>query len=179
MVNLLRERVPRDGKSTLLIADASISGALFELPAGAVASAFGVEFRKEKVDDEPSELAKADPDNNNEVPVYGFGSTEAHAQRDVWAAYGEFAIPMTEQLELSAAARYDNYESFGGDISPKLGLRYQPLESTIFRASYAESFRAPSLAQVGAGTTLGSDTLNCGGEFYDTFCGGYPDDDTT
>lgn len=127
VVNLLRERVPRDGKSTLLIADASISGALFELPAGAVASAFGVEFRKEKVHDEPSELAKADPDNNNEVPVYGFGSTEAHAQRDVWAAYGEFAIPMTEQLELSAAARYDNYESFGGDISPKLGLRYQPL----------------------------------------------------
>lgn len=177
VVNLLRERVPRDGKSTLLIADASISGALFELPAGAVASAFGVEFRKEKVDDEPSELAKADPDNNNEVPVYGFGSTEAHAQRDVWAAYGEFAIPMTEQLELSAAARYDNYESFSGDISPKLGLRYQPLESTIFRASYAESFRAPSLAQVGAGTTLGSDTLNCGGEFFDTFCGGYPDDD--
>ncbi|MBQ1782327.1 MAG: TonB-dependent receptor [Gammaproteobacteria bacterium] len=175
VLDLVREQVPRDGKSTLLIADASISGALFELPAGDVASAFGVEFRKEKVDDEPSELAKADPDNNNEVPVYGFGSTEAHAERDVWAAYAEFAIPLTEQLELSAAARYDDYESFGGDISPKLGLRYQPLESTIFRASYAESFRAPSLAQVGAGTTLGSGTVQCGGEFLDTVCGGDPD----
>lgn len=178
VVNLLRERVPRDGKSTLLMADASASGALFELPAGDLVGAFGIEYRQEKVDDNPSELAKADPTNDNEVPVYGFGSTEAHAERWVWAAYSELAIPVTEQVELSAALRYDDYQQFGGDFSPKLGLRYQPWESTIFRASYAESFRAPSLAQVGAGTTLSSGTLSCGGEFYDTFCDGYPDDDS-
>jgi len=177
VVDLLQEQVPRDGESELLVVDVNASGDLFELPAGEVSMAFGAEYRYEEVKDQPSELATADPNNNNDVPVFGFGSTAAEADRWAYAIFSEFAVPVTEQLNLQLAARYDEYESFGGDISLKTGFRYQPIESLIIRGAWAESFRAPSLAQAGAGTTLGSGSLPCSGEFLDNFCAGYDEDD--
>ncbi|WP_158538019.1 TonB-dependent receptor plug domain-containing protein [Corallincola holothuriorum] len=178
IADLMRASVPRDGESELTVVDAKVSGELFELPAGDVVAAFGAEYRKEKVDDNPSELAKADPDNDNEVPVFGFGSTEAHADRWAYAVYSEFGVPVTEQLDLQLAVRFDEYESFGSDVSPKVGFRYQPLDSLVLRGSWAQSFRAPSLAQVGAETTLSSGELPCSGEFQDNFCGGFDQDDS-
>ncbi|GAA5216050.1 TonB-dependent receptor plug domain-containing protein [Corallincola platygyrae] len=174
VVDLLREEVPRDGESELMVLDFQASGEIYELPAGSVVMAFGAEYRTEEVEDNPSPLATAIA---GDVPVFGFGSTEAEADRWAYAVFTEFAVPVTETLDLQLAARFDEYESFGSDVSPKVGFRYQPTDSLVLRGAWAQSFRAPSLAQVGAGITLSSGALPCSGEFQDNFCGGFDEDD--
>jgi len=171
--DLIEENVPRDGDSSLYTIDFNVTGELAELEHGAISSAFGAEFRHEEITDEPSELALADPDNNNEVPVYGFGSTAAGAERDVFALYGEFLIPLAETFELHLAGRYDDYSDFGSDFNPKVGFKFRPSENFVMRGSWSTSFRAPSLSQIRAGTTLSSGALECGPEFIDNFCGGF------
>ncbi len=178
VLDLLRERVPRDGDSKLYAWDAKISGLWGELPAGPIAWAYGIETRREDIRDDPSPLATADP-ITGEVPVYGFGSTAVQADRNQWAAYGEALLPLHETLDLRLAGRYDHYDDFGGDFNPAMSLRWQPLDNVVFRGGWNSAFRAPSLAQVGAGVTLSSGALPCspGSEFFETFCDGFAGDD--
>jgi iron complex outermembrane receptor protein len=171
--DLIQKRVPRRGESTMTSLDFNITGSLFEMPHGTVESAFGAEVRTEEIIDRPSPLATADPLNNNEVPVYGFGSTGTNADRNSYAIYGEVQMPITEELEVQLAARYDHYDDFGGDFNPKIGFSYRPNDAFLLRGSWNTSFRAPSLAQVGAQTTLSSGALECTAEFLENFCGGF------
>jgi len=170
--NLIEENVPRDGESKLYSVDFNMTGELAELEAGYVSSAFGLEFRREEIVDAPAALVTADP-FTGEVPVYGFGSTGSSAEREIFALYGEVLVPLSKNFELHLAGRYDDYSDFGGDFNPKIGFSYKPSNSLLFRGSWNTSFRAPSLAQVGADTTLSSGSLECGPEFLDNFCGGF------
>lgn len=179
VLGLVRETVPRDGESTLYGWDLKFAGSAGELAGGGIGWAFGAEARREDVQDDPSPLATIDRDTG-EVPVYGFGSTAVEADRTQWALYAESFLPFTETFDLRLAARYDHYDDFGGDFNPSVGLRWRPTDGFLMRAGWNTSFRAPSLAQVGAGTTLSSGALPCsvGSEFYDSFCGGFSGDDS-
>ncbi|MGN6150450.1 MAG: TonB-dependent receptor [Lysobacteraceae bacterium] len=177
VLDLVREKVPRDGRSTLYAWDAKIDGDWGHIGDRAIPWAFGAEVRREKIEDAPSPLATADA--NGDVPVYGFGSTQVDAARTQWALFAETSLPLTSTLDLRVAGRYDHYGDFGGDFNPSLGLRWRPSDGVLLRAGWNTSFRAPSLAQVGAGTTLGSGALPCatGSEFFNTFCDGFAGDD--
>lgn len=178
VLDLLREEVPRDGRSDLLSWDAKVSRLWGELAGGSIGWAFGAEARREDIEDRPSPLATLDP-ATGQVPVYGFGSTAVEAARSQQALYAEVFLPFASTLDLRVAARYDHYSDFGGDFNPALSLRWQPHDNVVLRSGWNTSFRAPSLAQVGAGTTLGSGALPCspGSEFFQSFCGGFSGDD--
>jgi iron complex outermembrane receptor protein len=178
VLDLLRERVPRDGTSELAGADLKFNGSWLSFNGNPLTWAIGAEFRREDIEDAPSLLATADP-VTGDVPVYGFGSTAVQADRDQWALFSETLVPLAEGLDLKLAARYDYYSDFDGDFNPAASLRWQPSEGFLVRAGWNSSFRAPSLAQVGAGTTLSSGALPCspGSEFFSTFCGGFAGDD--
>ena len=64
------------------------------------------------------------------------------------AAYIESLVPITEQIELNVAGRFDKYSDFGSAFSPKASLRYQPLDNLMLRTSWSRSFRAPSLSDL-------------------------------
>jgi iron complex outermembrane receptor protein len=49
-----------------------------------------------------------------------------------------------ENLLVSAGVRYDHYDTFGGNLSPRLALIYDPLARTTVKLVYGEAFRAPS-----------------------------------
>ena len=178
VLDLVRERVPRDGTSTLYAWDGKLTGTMGALGGGDVAWAFGAELRREEITDEPSPLATIDR-STGEVPVYGFGSTAVEAARTQWALFAETNLPLTDTFDVRLAARYDHYDDFGGDVNPSVGLRWRASDSVLLRGGWNTSFRAPSLAQVGAGTSLSSGALPCsvGSEFYDSFCGGFAGDD--
>lgn len=167
---LLEEQVPRNGESTLLSVDYNMSGELFELSHGMVSAAFGTEFRREEIIDRPDPLARGTFENNYDPGVIGFGSTGAQAERDQWALYAELFVPLLPDLDMQIAGRYDHYDDFGGDFNPKLTFRYRANDDLVLRASYAESFRAPSLSQVGAEVTLSSFVLDCKPEFIGNYC---------
>lgn len=169
---LVLEEVPRDGESTSLGADFKLNGFAGQLGDRDIAWAFGIEGRRERIADLPSSLAEVD--RLTGVPgVFGFGSKSARADRTASAAYAESLLPLTELLDLRIAARYDHYSDFGGDFNPSVDFRFRPNDALVFRGGWNTGFRAPSLAQAGAGTTAASFTLPCtsGSEFFANFCG--------
>ena len=50
-------------------------------------------------------------------------------------------------LELTAGARYDEYESFGSEISPRLAMAWLT-GANKFRAAYGQAFRAPAVGEL-------------------------------
>nr|WP_255692388.1 TonB-dependent receptor [Luteimonas sp. XNQY3] len=71
-------------------------------------------------------------------------------------AYGELLVPVVgadnarpglRRLEMSAAVRSEDYESFGRVTTPKIGLIYGPSPDFTLKTSWGRSFKAPTLRQ--------------------------------
>lgn len=71
-------------------------------------------------------------------------------------AYAELAIPLVSsqnarpglhRLELSLAARAEDYDTFGHVATPKVGVIYDPTPDMSLKASWGRSFKAPTLVQ--------------------------------
>lgn len=136
----LRLNLKRESTSKLTFADLKFSGELFDLPAGAVGVATGLDWRKETIDDVPdAALANG--------LVLGQGATRTKGDRTETAAYVEFAVPLLKSLEMSLAGREDHYSDFGSAFSPKIGFKWTPTKELMFRTTYGEGFRAPTLAE--------------------------------
>lgn len=69
-------------------------------------------------------------------------------------AYAEANLPLVgpgqgwrgvQRLSLSAAARHEDYSSFGGVTTPKLGVVLGPSDDVTLKASWGRSFKAPTL----------------------------------
>ena len=126
---------------------ANLSGELFALPAGPLAFAAGYEYRKYEGWYQPDALTVAG--HYNGVP-----SLPTSGSYDVNEAFVELSIPVFansawgDKLELSLAGRYSDYSTFGGEFTPKYGLRWQVSPDFVFRTSYAEGFRAPSIGEL-------------------------------
>jgi iron complex outermembrane recepter protein len=69
--------------------------------------------------------------------------------------YGEFDFPIVKSLDLDLAAREEHYSgAIGSNLRPQATLRWQPLHQITMRASYADGFRAPSLAEASNSESL-------------------------
>ncbi|QNM96119.1 TonB-dependent receptor [Chitinimonas koreensis] len=136
----LRLNLNRESTSTVDFADFELSGELFDLPGGKVGIATGLDWRREEMDDRPDDaLAKG--------LVLGQGATRTQGSRDVTAAFVELNMPVLKSLEFTLAGRQDRYSDFGSAFSPKIGAKWTPTRQVMFRSSYSEGFRAPTLAE--------------------------------
>lgn len=142
------------------VAGASLSGTLFDLPAGPVAVAVGVEYRKDSYEFTPSAM-----DINKE---YGAASTNALAGSfDVKEIFGEIRIPILsdtpffDTLAIEGAARYSDYSTVGGVFTWKAGGEWAPVSWVRIRGAYNRAIRAPNINElfsaVGQGFTGGTD----------------------
>jgi iron complex outermembrane recepter protein len=135
------------GKFSVLQGDYSVSGPLFALPGGTAQAAIGVDYRKERftfggdaraASSRPAILAAPFDDGNQLDGV----------TREIKAAYAEVLLPVFDQLEISAAARIDDYSGFGSTINPKISFKFQPIDQLKFRGSYNTGFRVPAFNQI-------------------------------
>ncbi|NJR20051.1 MAG: TonB-dependent receptor [Hyphomonadaceae bacterium] len=135
------------GRSEAIGIDFSIDGPLFNLPAGQVMAAFGVDIRVDKFQFE----GEARPANARPViegaPIDSKPAL-SNVQREVKAVFAELLVPVTKQLEVSLAARLDEYDGFGETINPKVTFRYRPFEMLAFRGSYNTAFRVPTFTDL-------------------------------
>ena len=90
-----------------------------------------------------------------DVTGYGGNSRNIDADRDYWAAFVEFNVPIVKNLELNAAVRYDDYSDFGNTTNPKLSLRWNPVRQLLLRGSWGTGFVAPTLTQAYGAETAG------------------------
>jgi len=77
----------------------------------------------------------------------------------VQSIYGEISVPVTDAFTVEAATRYDNYSTFGGATTWKLGATYTITEGLMFRAVAATGFRAPSVSELYGGDSGSFDYL--------------------
>ncbi len=140
------------GKYEVRQFDASVSGSLFRLPGGMAKVAVGVDYRHESYKFDGSTAgALSSPDIFN----VAFDNINALTKvtRDVKAAYGEVSLPIFSLLELSAAARVDDYTGFGSTFNPKFTAKFRPISWMMFRGSYNTGFRVPTFNQIFNGVT--------------------------
>lgn len=137
----------------LLVLDAVIDGDLYELPAGTVGFASGFQIRNEgfKVETDDVNEIRFDADGNP-IPIdliFLAGLSEVDVDRTSFAVFVESVIPVSENVEIKAALRYENLEN-DSSIDPKIAVRWQLSDQWIMRASASTAFREPSLSQQNA-----------------------------
>lgn len=146
-LDALRLQTKRPGWYKLHSLNVKASTTLWELPAGAVGFAWGAEFRKESLDARTSAQVLSGTELRPAINV-------VNGERQVSAAYAELSVPLHRTLELQLAGRGDRYDDFGKAFSPKVALRWQPLDSLLLRGSFSRGFRAPSLPEIAPGQTV-------------------------
>ncbi|MBM6578435.1 TonB-dependent receptor [Microvirga sp. SRT01] len=141
--------------SVLQVANASVSGGLFNLGLGGgdVSIAAGGEYRKLSAEFIPdTALSSGD--------VIGFNAGDATiGSYNVKEVFGELLIPVAARipgvynLELTAAGRYSDYSlgNVGGVWTYAGGATYSPIRDITFRGQYQRAVRAPNVAELFAG----------------------------
>src|SRR5438270_10994425 len=166
---------PKDeDTSKIATLDATIyTTSLFELPAGGVGFAFGGQFRRETLEENPDELNIAGDIAGNS-PVFtargGRRSYSFYAETIVPVFSANNAIPGLHALEFTGGVRFEEFLNNDSNVLvPKVGMRWQPFDEQLtLRSTWGEGYRQPSLEELfGApisGLTAAHDPLN-GGAF--------------
>jgi outer membrane receptor for ferrienterochelin and colicins len=61
-----------------------------------------------------------------------------------WALFAQDDYSITETLSLNAGVRFDYYNNVGSTVNPRVGLIYNPWQSTTLKLLYGTAFRAPN-----------------------------------
>lgn len=126
---------------------ANVTGGLFDLPGGPVGIAFGVEYRDQEGQFDPDPIVAAGL--GSDIPAL-----PTSGSFDVFEAYAELRLPLLRdtpffhRLELTGAARYSDYSTSGSTTTLSAGINWEPIEDLLFRGSWAEGFRAPSIGEL-------------------------------
>ena len=152
VLDAIRLSTVREAQSSLHGIDFKLTGELFDLPAGPVGFAAGIEARTES-------LTSRNPWQIDAGLQVRPAIAAVDGERDVFALYAEFNVPIVQGLELQLAGRGDDYSDFGSAFSPKAGLRWQALDTLLVRASASRGFRAPSLSENSASTNISYGTV--------------------
>ncbi len=133
-----------DATSESRSVDFQITGALMELDAGPVQFSTILEYKFDEYEIKVDEIATqghiVDGGWTNGSANFGAGD------RERFSAGIEFLVPITEQIEIGFATRYDAYHDkseVGGRPTSQFNIAYRPTDSLLLRASAAQSFRAP------------------------------------
>lgn len=142
----------------------------FELPAGAIAFAFGGEYREEKSEavfdpwqrgiipagsilPEGSNIADASGNNSLTFRPALINRNEV-GEYDVWDVFVEASIPvldgvfLAEELTLDLAARFSDYSTVGNTTTWRANVLWTPVEDITFRGSISEAVRAPNITEL-------------------------------
>ncbi|HSX55597.1 MAG TPA: TonB-dependent receptor, partial [Sphingomonas sp.] len=125
----------------------SLRGEPFDLWAGPVSIAVGVEGRWESVS-----TVSGDLDRARAFTTFQFG--ELAGKDSVKEAFGEVVVPLLKdvpffhKLEFNGAVRYSDYRNSGGIWSWKLGATNEFLPGVIGRVTRSRDIRAPSLSDL-------------------------------
>ena len=145
-------------RNALDVFETVLTGEVFDVPAGAVQMAFGFQWRdlEERTFQEPFEAA-------GENFIWGVNG-EPIAPDEVFnsavrSVFAEVEVPILDNLAIKGAVRHEQFTDQGMETTtPKVSARYEIIPGLALRASWGESFLAPTSYQTRAATT----NENCG-----------------
>ena len=139
--------------------DYQVSGELdYQLPGGPIAFAAVFEYHEQDYLLSPDQRRI---DSDNEVPgaeIFINGSArQGGGDRDRTSVGLEVLLPVTPKLEVTAALRSDEYDdessAVGRRQSAMINFAYRPNDDFLLRGGAGESFRAPDMHYVYAGSS--------------------------
>lgn len=139
LLSWMKGTTTRDNTSEMLAFEAVTSGKLMDLTHGDLSAAIGIQYRRESLD--------VIRDEDRIAGAYTFvpAANNFSGARESYAVFGELAVPVLSNLDLSLALRYEDYGADGGStVDPKVGFGWEPSDSVIVRGSWGTSFRAPT-----------------------------------
>ncbi len=151
-------------RTTVRSANAQIDGSLLDLPGGRLRLAAGVSFREETY------KRQIESFTSGTAPSIG---RPVRSDRQVSAVFGELRVPVfgadnarpgLRRLDLSLAARFEDYGDIGQTTSPKVGVLWEPAAGVRLRANYGASFRAPALRELNDAASASPTFLPRGGQ---------------
>jgi iron complex outermembrane recepter protein len=134
--------------SQLQTADITADGPIADLPGGPLQLAVGVDRRNQF-------FATATTASSSAAAM------TADLSRSVLSTFGELIAPVVgdknevpgvNQLEFSAAARYEDYSTFGSATTPKLGMLWSPVKGLSLRGTWSHAIRPPTLSDLDTST---------------------------
>ena len=137
---------------------ADIGGEVFQLPAGGLGVAAGVEKREVSGYDRPNAMDQL-------ALTSSLAGKSTTGEFEVKEAYLEVNIPVlkgirfAELLSFNVASRYSDYSNFGDTTNSKASFMWKPTKDILARGTYAEGFRAPTVG----------DTFGGGSQSFDTY----------
>ncbi|WP_332764841.1 TonB-dependent receptor [Phenylobacterium sp.] len=162
VVAWMDEKQYNEISSELFVADLVVNGETgIELGGGNIAWAAGAQFRYDRTIQDPDVFYDANATPCVDSPPFGDGApfcpTTANGpflfnanlrpydvNRKISSVFGEMLIPLTDDFEVTLAARYEYYESQGETFNPKASARWQALDWLAFRGSVGTTYRAPA-----------------------------------
>jgi iron complex outermembrane receptor protein len=120
---------------------------LFELPAGAIGWAAGIEYREEKSESTPSAEDQAGLTFGNVI-------LPSRGRYDVSEIFAEINVPLlddqpfADKLGIDGAIRYSDYSTTGEATTWKAGLTWAPVYDLRFSGTIAEATRAPNIGEL-------------------------------
>jgi iron complex outermembrane receptor protein len=137
------------GTHHLTNARAILDGPLFDLPAGPIRAAVGVEYLKEKY--------AGNTVSGGATAAQIAALVDRTAQRSIKSVFGELNVPVLGEssgihdLSIAVSGRYDHYSDFGGTFNPKIGVNFAPVDWVKLRGNWGKAFQAPGISLLSAG----------------------------
>jgi iron complex outermembrane receptor protein len=144
--------------STVNSATANIAGSLYDLPAGELGFAAGIENRSLRGYDYPGQMEQAGYSTD-------LGANPTNGHYNVKEEYAELAIPVLKDqpfaklLSFDLATRHSDYSNFGTANNSKVSFMWKPMGDLLVRGTWAQGFRAPTVG----------DTFGGGQQTYDNY----------
>jgi iron complex outermembrane recepter protein len=146
-VNWANATARSDGLASQMVGAVNLSTSLFQLPAGPLGFAAGIEYRKEKSDQIQDARSASGALFYNAI-----GRTRG--EYDITEAYAELVVPLladlpfAHRLSIEAAGRLGDYSSVGSVDQWRLQATWAPVEDLSFRASTSAAVRAPNITEL-------------------------------
>jgi iron complex outermembrane receptor protein len=151
--------ISRRANTRQWVGDVVLSGDTgVRLPGGEASFALGGQFRNDRYSRSygatnnlaafpcPGSVLNPAATCTPEVGPIGFlgANRDATVAREVWAAFGELRLPVTERIEAQLAARYEDYGgSIGSTFDPQVRVRAELTDGLAVRGGLGTTFRGP------------------------------------
>jgi iron complex outermembrane receptor protein len=175
LIDWLTLRGQGEFTNELLVFDFVVNGETnISLPGGNIGWAAGIQARNEKFDTKLNDVANSEvepcpwtnpfavdlgfttadqlsPNCTTKFGLLAFGvpGPEFSTDRTVYGAFAEFALPITDTLDMQLAVRFEDYGQSGETLDPKLAVRWQAADWLALRGSVSSTFRGPPQSYLG------------------------------
>jgi len=137
-----------DTNVTQTLGSVFVNGSLATWPAGDVMAGFGAEYRVDKINSMPDDIAR-------DGLFFGFFS-DGGATGDRWVReyFAELFLPLlsgvpgAEELNVELSGRYTKDEFYDAATTRSIKVGWRPVNSLLVRATQGTSYRAPNLREL-------------------------------